>query len=113
MFGHERFKAYQLSIEFLSISLYLIEQLPTGNSGIKDQFKRASTSVPLNIAEGTGKPQKADRRRFYMIARGSAMESAAICDVIKLLDPTLASKAEEAKILLKSIVGILTKVSMN
>lgn len=110
MFGHEQFEAYQLAIKFLEISLFLADQLPVGNATIKDQLKRAATSVPLNIAEGTGKQHKADRRRFYMIARGSAMESAAICDVIMLVDPRLKSKAQESKVILKSIVGILTKV---
>ena len=110
MFRHERFEAYQLAIKFLELALNLIEQLPQGNAIVKDQFKRAAISVPLNIAEGTGKRQKADRYRYYTIARGSAMESAAICDVVILLAPQLTEKANVAKNYLKSVVAILTKV---
>ena len=80
MFTHEKFNAYQLSIEFADIALNLIDELPVGNSSLREQLRRAAFSVPLNIAEGTGKNSQADRRRFYSIARGSAMECAAICD---------------------------------
>ena len=38
-------------------------------------------SVPLNIAEGAGRPTVADRSRYHGIARGSAMECAALLDV--------------------------------
>jgi four helix bundle protein len=43
---------------------------------------RASTSIPLNIAEGNGKFTKPDRCRFFDNARGSALECAAALDVL-------------------------------
>ena len=43
----------------------------------RDQWLRASQSIPLNIAEGNGKTAEADRRRYFEIARGSALECAA------------------------------------
>jgi four helix bundle protein len=112
MFSHERFEAYQIAIKFFELALQLIEALPAGNATVKDQFKRVAMSVPLNIAEGTGKRHKADRYRYYTIARGSALESAAICDVITLLEPRLKNDSESAKKkkLLKSVVAILTHV---
>ena len=86
MFGHERFEAYQISIRFLKIALQLVESMPAGYSVVKDQFKRAALSVPLNIAEGSGKNQIPEKKRYYGIARGSAMECAAICDVLELIE---------------------------
>ncbi len=47
-----------------------------------DQWLRASQSIPLTIAEGNGKTAEADRRRYFEIARGSALECAAIQDVL-------------------------------
>ena len=110
MFGHERFKAYELSIEFLALAMKLIDQLPTGNSHIRDQFKRASTSISLNLAEGSGKMSQRDKLRFYSIARGSAMECAAICDVIALVEPRLEKEASEGKQVLSQVTKILTTV---
>jgi len=37
-----------------------------------------------NIAEGAGKTDRADKARYYAIAGGSAMESAAHLDVMKI-----------------------------
>jgi hypothetical protein len=52
---------------------------------------RASQSIPLKTAEGNGKTADADRRRYFEIALGSALEYAAIADdlvVGKALDRT-------------------------
>jgi hypothetical protein len=49
---------------------------------VMGQLDRASTSIPLNIAEGNGKFTSAHRCRFFDIARGSALESAAALDVL-------------------------------
>ena len=37
----------------------------------------------LNIAEGSGRYSKADKRHFYVISRGSTFECAAIFDYLK------------------------------
>ena len=51
-----------------------------------DQLRRASFSIMLNIAEGSGRYTNPDKRRFYVIARGSAFECAAIFDYLKDLN---------------------------
>jgi len=37
----------------------------------------------LNIAEGSGRYSKADKRHFYVISRGSTFECVAIFDYLK------------------------------
>ena len=71
--GYEKLDVYQCSIQFLAMSMNLIDRMPRGNGALVDQLKRASLSIPLNIAEGSGRRTKGEADRFYGIARGSAM----------------------------------------
>lgn len=49
----------------------------------KDQLRRASFSVVLNLAEGSGRFSKPDRRNFFVISRSSVFECVAILDILK------------------------------
>ena len=70
-FDHERLEVYQESIAFIAwLSALLDGTVRIGE--VKDQLDRASTSIPLNIAEGNGKYAPKDRCRFFDIAHGSA-----------------------------------------
>ena len=80
-FDHEKLKVYQSAIRFVTWSTDLLAEI-SAKAAAKDQLDRASTSVPLNIAEGNGKFAIRDRCRFLDIARGSALESAACLDVL-------------------------------
>ncbi len=72
---------YQESIRFIA---WLTNLLDSGASlgDVKSQIDRASTSIPLNIAEGNGKYTPKDRCRYFDIAHGSALECAAGLDVL-------------------------------
>ena len=110
MFDHEKFEAYQLAIAYWESALHLLEKIPAGNSAIRDQLKRAASSISLNIAEGCGRTQIEDRKRFYSIARGSAMECAAISDLLARIKPELTEETAKSKKILFSIVCILSTI---
>ena len=42
--------------------------------GLTSQIRRASASIPANIAEGCGRTGKAELARFLQVAMGSASE---------------------------------------
>ena len=76
----------------------------------RDQLLRASQSIPLNIAEGNGKPTEGERRRFFEIARGSALECAAIQDVLEVCGALSPAENANSKKLLDRILAMLTKL---
>jgi four helix bundle protein len=49
---------------------------------VKDQLGRAAFSVALNIAEGSGKFSKADRKNYFTTSRGSVFECIAALDIL-------------------------------
>ncbi len=72
-FDHEKLKVYQKAIAFVSYANEILEGLPK-TLAVHGQLDRASTSIPLNIAEGTGRTGPKDLSPHLAIARGSAME---------------------------------------
>lgn len=80
--GHERLDVYRLAIGYVAWVYEKAITLEGVHRAARDQWLRASQSIPLNIAEGNGKTADADRRRYFEIARGSALECAAIQDVL-------------------------------
>ncbi len=45
-------------------------------------MRRASISAVINIAEGSGKFSKADKKNFYTVARGSVYECVSLFEII-------------------------------
>ena len=91
---------------FISWVTTVLERVPK-SMAVHNHLDRASTSIPLNIAEGTGKFTAPDRCRYYDSARGSALECAASLDVLvakRVLQPT---EITEGKELLRPIVAML------
>jgi four helix bundle protein len=72
---YQRVKAYHLSIRKLLKD-------NTADKYVKDQLLRASMSIMLNIAEGSGRFSKADKRNFYVIARSSVFECVALLEIL-------------------------------
>ena len=109
-FGFEKLDVYQRSIEFLTLAWQIGEALPRGQGTLADQLRRAALSVPLNIAEGTGRIGDADIGRHRAIARGSAMECAAILDALRVLRLVSPELLAEGRSLLLRVVSMLTRL---
>jgi len=106
MFSHEKLNVYQRSLEFIEF----VNKIKTSDKiriDVFNQLERASTSITLNIAEGTGKFTGRDKCRYYDIARGSAVESAACLDILTLKEMISENYKNEGKTILKEIVSML------
>jgi four helix bundle protein len=113
-FDHEKLDVYQEAIAFCGWVGEFLGAI-CAKAAAKDQLDRASTSLPLNIAEGNGKFSAKDRARFFEVARGSALECAACLDV--LLARKLASEEqvvtakERLARIVQMLIGLLRKFS--
>jgi len=74
----KNFRTYHLAKE-----LYQLCQRIPCKAPVKDQLRRASLSVILNLAEGSAKPTIKERRRFYSISFASLRETQVILDLLE------------------------------
>ena len=107
MFGFRKLDGYRCALQALPL-LYAFAS--RADPETKRQLRRAALSINLNIAEGTGRRDD-DQRQFYRIARGSALESAAVLDAIRVLDLASSDEIAPAEELLVRIVSMLTKMA--
>jgi four helix bundle protein len=108
-FGHERLDVYRAAIDYVGWAYHFCEELK-GHRNAKDQLLRASQAIPLNIAEGNGKATDGDRRRYFEIARGSALECGASQNVLPVCGALAAEENARRKTILDRIVAMLTKL---
>lgn len=99
MFDFEKLTVYQKARLARKSVFSILSAKKSIDRVIYDQLRRAVLSVLLNIAEGTGKFTKADRKNFFSIARGSIYETIAVTDV--LFDDQVVTE-EEHKLIYQS-----------
>jgi four helix bundle protein len=113
-FDHEKLEVYREAVAFTAwLSALLEGTVRVGE--VKDQLDRASTSIPLNIAEGNGKYSPKDRCRFFDIAHGSALECAAGLDVLvakaKLTPEQIRPGKERLQRIVRMLMGLIKRNS--
>lgn len=113
MFDFEKLEVYQKAKGFHKQISETVLKLQLSTSE-KDQLRRASMSIVLNIAEGSGRFTRPDKRNFYIIARGSVFETVAILDIFndlgyleKVTYQTLYQQAEELSKMLFALMRSL------
>ncbi len=82
MFDFEKLDVYRKAKTFNSGIREFIKSTKLDNT-TSDQLRRAAFSIVLNLAEGSGRFSKPDRKNFFTIARSSIFECIAILDVLK------------------------------
>jgi four helix bundle protein len=83
MFDFENLVVYQKAKVFHKEIGKWLKTNPKIDTVTRDQLKRATLSLPLNIAEGVGRFSPKDRRNYYVVARSSIFEVVAILDILK------------------------------
>ena len=82
MFDFENLDVYKKAKELNKDVLKFIKENKQIDSYLRNQLHRASISTVINIAEGSGKFSKADKKNFYTTARGSVYECISLFEII-------------------------------
>ncbi|MGB0918225.1 MAG: four helix bundle protein [Flavobacteriales bacterium] len=83
---HKNLIAWQEAMELVRLIYIFASELPSDEKfNIISQLKRASVSIPLNIAEGAGRNTDKEFRHFLHISRGSLSEVNTVLDLCVLL----------------------------
>jgi four helix bundle protein len=109
-FDFERWDVYRIAGEFQRLVPRLVPR--RGYAGLRDQLDRASASILLNLAEGSGRFARADKAQFYVIARGSAMECGALLEILLSRGLVQDSVYRHARGLLLRVTQMLTKLAL-
>jgi four helix bundle protein len=109
LFDHEKLDVYRLARDFVALVSGLLKRNLTRE--LRDQLDRSSISILFNIAEGAGKTARADKQRFYEIARGSATESAAQLDVLRIRRLISDDDYRAGRQLLVRIIQMLSRLA--
>ena len=98
------FHAYTNALDLIRALVPVVKQLKMFDANIADQVVRAATSITLNVSEGAKRAGK-DRRRFYVMAQGSAAEIRGALDTADAWGWRVNS--EEAKAILDRELALL------
>lgn len=80
-FMFEKLEVYQKALDFADQIASATEKFPRGYYFLVDQLNRAALSIAINLAEGNGRFTKADRKHFFIIARGSVQECVPLLEI--------------------------------
>jgi four helix bundle protein len=113
MQNYKDLKVWAKAHQFVLAIYKATENFPqTETYAMTSQLRRASASIPANIAEGCGKNTKADFAKFLNIALGSTNESeyflllAKDLNYLSMLDyEMLINNINEVKAMLIGLIG--------
>lgn len=111
MFDFQKLFAYQKA-RIINKKIQMFLKSHKTSPFLKNQLHRASISMVINIAEGTGKTSKKDRTYFYVISRGSVYECASLFDLLideNTIDHLFATQCQNELFEVQKILSGLIK----
>ena len=111
--SHKSLKVYQFSIELVKEIYQHTKTYPKEEQFVLvSQLRRAAISVCSNLAEGSARKSKAEKKRFYEISRSSLVEVDTQIEISPILEylKNEILKLEES---LESVFKMLSKMISN
>lgn len=108
---YEKLIVWQKSMDLVVLTYRFTSYFPQEEQfGLISQMRRASVSIPSNIAEGCRRSTKKDINRFLSIALGSASELDTQLKLAKRLGFIKDADYNEADALLHEVLRMLNKL---
>ncbi len=104
-FAHESLGVYRMALSLIGGLTDIGGELICSRD-LCDKIDKASTAIPLNIAEGNGRFTAADRSKYLAIAHKSASQTAVLLDIA-----VATEKGRQAQDSLGKICRMLTALS--
>ncbi|MFK8002486.1 MAG: four helix bundle protein, partial [Polyangiales bacterium] len=93
--SNHNFRALDAAYSLISTLAPVVAAVGRHDRSLRDQLRRAGSSIPLNLAEGYGQAGGHEKQRF-LTALGSTREVAAILEVAKRWGYVSSADADEA-----------------
>lgn len=112
--AHKKLEVYKMSLLLVKEVYKLTKSFPKEEQYVLvSQLRRAAISVCSNIAEGSSRRTKPDRKRFYEISRSSLVEIDTQIEVALVIEYLKNNQIESLKSYLNSVFGMLSKMISN
>ncbi len=99
-FSYQNLDVYKLSMQLAYDVYQIVSTFPDFEKfGLSSQLRRASVSVPSNIAEGSGRQYQKEFVQFLFLAKGSLREVMTQLELSKMLgyiDDELFSQTQDS-----------------
>ena len=115
MLKFENLEVYKKSLACIQDIYSLTKKYPADEKyGLVDQLKRASVSIAVNIAEGSGRYHSRDYIQFLRMARASAYECIALLQISAnqnfIDNKTYTSLYNNIVVITKMLSGLMNKL---
>ncbi len=107
-FSHEDLDVYQASLQLVALLESMLMQFLC-SADIRSKLDKFTTTIVLNIAEGSGRFTDTDQKSFYKIAYKATIQTAALVDMASTNGD--ASCIEDGRKLIRRIAAMLTALS--
>jgi len=112
--AHKNLEVYKISLHLVKEVYLITKSFPKEELYVLvSQLRRADISVCSNIAEGSARSSKLERKRFYEISRSSLVEIETQIEISILLGYTEPKKTIELEKSMESIFKMLSKLITN
>ena len=101
----KRFEAFEIAVELITQLRPLVALIAQQDRDLAEQIKRAGSSIPLNLAEGSRRVGR-DRGHCFRIAAGSAAEVRAALAVAQGWGYVGADAGAQANALLDRVLAM-------